>query len=118
MNVEGGKIHSSVHNKGSHKVGSEHGRRTGFKAGQRREQETKRRGIRRRRIQEKKVSQESWRGHMRGGPRSGWRGLVTPRTDFREMKGAEFQARAGIGMPVAGGEEIGEEGAGQQLVRR
>lgn len=44
--------------------------------------------------------------------------MVTPRTDFREMKGAESQARAGIGKPVAGGEEIGKDGAGQQLVRK
>lgn len=43
---------------------------------------------------------------------------MTPRTDFRGMKGAEFQARAGTGMSVAGGEERGEEGAGQQPVRK
>lgn len=90
---------------------------TGFKAGQRGEQETEGRVIRRR-IQEKKVSQESWHGHVRGGPRSFWRGLVIPRTDFRGMKGAEFQARAGSGMSVAGGEERGKEGAGQQPVRK
>lgn len=93
------------------------GGRTGFRTGQRSEQERKGRVIRRR-IQEKKVPQESWRGHVRGGPRSGWRGLVTPRTDSREMKGAAFQARAGTGMSVAGGEEIGKEGAGQQPVRK
>lgn len=43
---------------------------------------------------------------------------MTPRTNFRGMKGAEFQARAGTGMSVAGGEERGKEGAGQQPVRR